>query len=146
MLRQLVARLRFPGAIALAVLYAVCTVLPSAALAFWGWPPPSLCPVDEHRQIHMNAPGGPSAGCASHASSDGMTGKHAGNSQDCEAGQPGCHFGADCGFLSFAAITGTAGGAPPPPGLSRLSWPHDERLESRAPNPIARPPKSFPPV
>jgi hypothetical protein len=141
MLSWLVTRLRFYGAITWVALYAVCVVMPSAALAFPSGSAPSHCLTDDHHGVPEAQV---QAGTHIPTLGDHAIDKHADDSMKGGAGKLKCFAGACCGFFCFAAVTSDpAATMALPVEASPSFWALDARLDGRAPKRIGRPPKSF---
>jgi hypothetical protein len=92
MLSWLVLRMRYYGAITLVALYAICVVMPSAALAFPSGSAPSHCLTDDHHRIDVHG--------SIHVHGSGAIGKRPGNSMEGGDGKLKCHGGACCGLFA----------------------------------------------
>jgi len=141
MLRQLIPRLRFYGAIILVALYAVCVVMPSVALAFPSGSAHSHCLTDDHHgvsQVQLRD------GIHSPTLGDSAIDKHADNSMKGGDGKLKCHAGACCGFSCFAAIASDPAATIALPVQASPSFGAlDKPPEGRGSKRIGRPPKSF---
>lgn len=138
MLSWLITRLRCCSAVTLVVIYAVCVVLPSVALAFPSGHGPSHCLTrvitDARLQDSTDI----------HTLGDSALHEHAGNSKEDGDGKLKCHVGACCGFSCFAAINSdSAATVVLPVHVSPLFQRVDESLDGCGSERISRPPKSF---
>jgi hypothetical protein len=139
MLSWLITRLRSCSAITLIVLYAVCVVLPSAALAFPRAPAHCLTSVR-----HDITDARLQDGTTIHTPGDSLIHEHPGDSKEGGSGKLKCHFGTCCGISCFAAITSdSAATIVRPVHASPLFRRLDESLEGCGPERISRPPKPF---
>ena len=142
MLSWLITRLRCCSAITLVVLYAVCVVLPSVALAFPSGRAPAHCLTSVHHGI---TDAQLQDGTNIHTLGESAIQEHAGDSKKGGDAKLKCHVGACCGFSCFAAITSNS----PTTTIVRLVYTTplfrrlDESLDGCGPDGISRPPKPF---
>ncbi|MGI8569723.1 MAG: hypothetical protein ACR2KT_11945 [Methylocella sp.] len=145
MLSWIITRLHSCSAMILVVLYAICAVLPSVALAFPHGSTSSHCLTGDHRgvtnarfQDGIDTPGG------IHTLGDSAIHEHTGNSKEGGDGKLKCHARACCGLFYFAAVTSDSAVTYVQPVHASLAFRvFDESLDGRAHKRIGRPPKSF---
>jgi hypothetical protein len=138
MLSLLTKKFRINAAVVVAVLYALCVLAPSVALAF----PDSMA---THCLIDDLAGASPHEhGVTAHVHADGIKHQHPGVSAHKTSGDENKGHGADCcGLFSVVAIPGTVTLILGSANLTPVAFPAlEESLRGRGPERINRPPIS----
>ncbi len=141
----LITRLRSCSAMILAALYAVCIIMPSAALAFPSGRASTHCLTgDPHGVTNVRFQNGIDIHGSIHTRGDSAIHVHAGNSKEGGDGKLKCHAGVCCGLFCFAAVSSdSAATFVQPVHASPAFGTLNESLDGRVPKRIGRPPKSF---
>jgi hypothetical protein len=145
MLTRLTRRLRLRAAMALAVLYAVCAVAPSVAMALAGGAAAAHCLTDDHHGV-ARGQGHDHIQGEMHDHGDGTAHDHAGAppADDDRQQDPG---GSCCGLFCFSAATGDVDAfVEGPVHASRVLPVLDLSRDGRGPDRINRPPISLLPL
>ena len=145
MLSWVISRLRSCSVMILATLYAVCIIMPSAALAFPDASTSSHCLTGDRRGVtDVRFQDGIDIYGSIHTLGDRAIHEHPGNSKEDGDGKLKCHAGACCGLFCFAAVTSdSAATFVQPVHASPVFGTLNESLDGRGPKRIGRPPKSF---
>jgi hypothetical protein len=145
MLLRLTKSFRIKAAIAVALLYALCVLAPSAALAFADSSMVAHCLTEQHGMAKPHDHGGKphDHGGKTHVHDDGTAhhhGDHGATANDSEADKQG-HSGSCCGLFCMSALAAEAVAALGDPLPFSLLVPAVSRdLAGRGPDRINRPP------
>ena len=140
MVSWLITRLRCCSAITSVVIYAVCVVLPSVALAFPNGQAPSHCLTSVRHDItDARLPDGTTI----HTPGDSLIHEHPGDSKEGGSGKLSAILEHAAGFLASAITSDSAATIVRPVHASPLFRRLDESLDGCGPERINRPPKPF---